>query len=288
MRKGLVLLALGTLILVGPAASASSVSFDDVVKMLEAKIGESIILRQVASSGVGFGVGVNEILALRKAGASDHLIESLMEWTTEAPAPAGKVEPAGGQEKLPFRIFKETTPDGEEVLHVTNLDASGRRMGGELPPRESAPRNRYEEQEPEGRESTYTVVGERGEPSPPVVVNIYPPAPPETPAYEPAYLSPYMYRDPYDYLYPRGRLPGYYPGFYGGLCGVNRPGSCSHFMMQHTHYGSGWTGGCRASGCPHPGVTVAPAPRSGVEYRPIGPATAQTILQTIRSQIGRK
>lgn len=290
MRRNVVRLLL-ILSLAFPAsavtAAARPVSLDDVLNLIKASVGDSIILRQAASAGCSFSVGVSEVLKLKEAGAGDALIESLMKI---APPDAGQEEnaAAGGEGgSLPFRIFTETTPNGQKVLHVTNLDQAGRRIGGEVPPEEHVPYNLYQSREPEpARESDYGVVGNGGESAAPVVVNVYPPSPAVESYVQDGYVSPFMYRDPYDYQYPRGTLPGYYPGyFYGGYpcrnCGVpSPPGSYSHFQNHHTHYGG--NRGCSLGPRPTPYTAVQSFAQRWI---PIGPASAQQALPRMRANV---
>lgn len=232
---------------------AGEVSFDDLLALLKAGVGESVILRQVAASGTIFDIGVQEILALKEAGAPDSLIEALMPASEEArQEEAPPAEPVVNAE-APFRIFKEMTEDGQEVLHITNLDPSGRPMGARVSRSEPTPPNRYRSRE--GREEyagepgvqTYEVPAQGGGIENRVVVTLLPPAPPPAPeiqvvpvATEP-YASPYMHRDPYASLYPRGILPGYLNTGCRYACGrrhphrahLSPPGSYTHYVRHH-------------------------------------------------------
>lgn len=252
------------------ASAPAPLSLDDVVSLLNAKVGTSIILRQVSSSGITFTMGVHEILAMKNAGADDALIEALIGRSSQM-RDAASSESADSSS---FRIYKETSEDGEEVLHITNLDEQGRRIGGEAQQPADYP-NRYDTSAQAAaraeRQQEYSVIGEK---QPPVVVNVYPPGNEGYEGVEAAYVSPYQYSDQYAYLYPRGRLPGLYYGSYG--CGLRRgaplPGSYTHFMMYHTHYG---------------GPPSSPAPvlssHLGPRYVAIGPASAQAALPAIRA-----
>jgi len=227
---------------------ADEVSFEDLVALLKAGVGEQVILRQVALSGTGFEIGVAEILALKEAGAPDTLIEALM----PAPAEASIEEPVEPfiAENAPFRIFKEKTEDGQEVLHITNLDSYGRPIGGGAGGSEAATPNRYRSREGyverPGADS-YEDPAYGGGLENRVVVSLLPPAPPSSsepvivPVASEPLVSPYVYRDPYAYSYPRGILPGY--GYTGCRypCGrlhhhrtrLTPPGSYSHYVRYH-------------------------------------------------------
>ncbi len=271
------------------AASTDPITLDDIVALLKAGAGESLILKQVAVSSPAFTIGVQEVLRLKEAGASDSLIEALMR--ENGPARAAGPAAEGLDVSGSFRIFKEVSSEGREILHITNLDPSGRRLGGGYEAGPEASPNRYESEgrgpseRPDSEASgEYAVIGERSEAGP-VIVNVYPPAPPAPGVFDGEYQSPYMYRDPYAYRYPRGRLPGYYPGSYAGGCRpygvVSPPGSYSHFRMFHTHYGGNPLDGLNGWSDPR-----VPARRLGPHYRSIGPASAQESLVRIRGPIG--
>jgi hypothetical protein len=261
-----------SILFAGFASTPSPLTLDDVVSLLNAKVGASIILRQASSSGISFTMGVREILAMKSAGADDALIEALISRSSRK----GDAASSESADASSFRIYKETSEDGEEVLHITNLDEQGRRIGGEVESRADYP-NRYDASAPSAakaeREQEYSVIGER---QPPVVVNVYPPGGEGYDGVEAAYVSPYQYSDPYAYLYPRGRLPGMYYGSYGRGCGLRGgtplPGSYTHFMMYHTHYG----------GPPSSPAPIA-APHFGPRFVAIGPASAQAALPAIRA-----
>ena len=264
-RSRLLIPAVGLVFLFSSASPPASapVSLDDVVALLRAGVGESIILKEIGDGGPSFALGVQEVLRLKAAGAGDHLIEALM-----APHPGGAAmggEPAGPEpSRQPgYRIYKERAADGQEVLHVTNLDEQGRRLGGESPDPVEVP-NRYDTSERgEGSGSRadrryngeYAVIGDSA-PSPPVVVNVYPPESTAPVGYAGGYGSPYMYRDPYAYSYPGGILPGYRPayGYFRPPGTFAPPGSATHFQRSHWENGG------------------MPCSRLGPNYAPIGSA----------------
>jgi hypothetical protein len=159
----------------GPAVAPASatrttrmMTVDDTLALLKAGVSEKVILRQVAATGTRLALSVPQILKLKAAGASDALLAALMGPTT-APA-AGGARPEGQS----IRVYREKNESGEEVLHVTNLDAAGRRIGGELddwidsgsPHADtlaSRPADRYAGDAAESRQA-------------PVIVNVYPPS----------------------------------------------------------------------------------------------------------------
>jgi len=234
------------------AAAPAPITLDDVVALLKAGAGESLISREIGRSAPAFDVGVQETLRLKQAGASDQFIERLM----------GDPEATGADASEPasYRVVREKTADGGEILLVTNLDASGKRMGGEIRHAAAAAAS------PPGSAVEYRVADEA--PPAPVIVNVYP-APPQMAAdYADGYSSPYMYRDPYASSYPGGILPGYYPFFSAG----NRYAGIGHGGNRGRCDGPG--------GGPHGGARSlwqrsmeAPRRFAGPTYSPIGPAT---------------
>lgn len=77
-----------------PAASAGSgLNVAGVVSMLNAGISEDIILEKIHKSGQTFDLSAEDMVALKKAKASDNLIKAMME-ATPAPAPAAAPGPA--------------------------------------------------------------------------------------------------------------------------------------------------------------------------------------------------
>jgi hypothetical protein len=83
----------------------AKLSVNDIVKMLQAKISESIIVAKVKKSGTAFDLSADQLVTLKKAGGSDSLMEVLLDpakpysatpasVVTAAPAPAAEPTPA--------------------------------------------------------------------------------------------------------------------------------------------------------------------------------------------------
>jgi len=241
--------ALAFLLSAPASIPSTTVTLDDVLALLKAGVGESIILKEIGAGGPSFDLGVQEVLRLKAAGAGDALIERLMA-ARSADSSAADSTANQEQERPPaYRIFRETTADGHEVLHVTNLDAQGRRMGADGPEAEEAPR-------PEPRVDREEFIGGGASAASPVVVNVYPPDSSAPEGYAAGNDSPYMYRDPYAYSYPSGILPGYRPafGFFRPPGAFAPPGSANRVRRAH-----GEGGGRSCS-------------RLGPNYAPIGSA----------------
>lgn len=240
------MLLCAAVLLAPPAAAAAPVGLDRILEMVEAGVGDAIILRQVAASRPDFTVGIDEVLRLSEAGASDALIDGLMDLAgTGEPAPADPAPGAGVTAPLDdepgFRIYRETGADGNPVIHITNLDATGRRMGGPAPDPEPAPHNAYLSRHDDVYVDARETAAPPGGPAataPPVVVNIF------TPDNEPVVI-----KDESDDPYLRPYVAGYLPGYYGwgrhgrriwGPSGVpSPPGSYSHYKRYHAGDGQG-------------------------------------------------
>ena len=77
----------------GPAAMTNR----DVLKLLQAKFSEDIIISKIKQSKTNFDTSVDALVALRTAGATDRLITFMMD-PTAAPAPAAAAAPAAAPE----------------------------------------------------------------------------------------------------------------------------------------------------------------------------------------------
>ncbi|HET9480347.1 MAG TPA: hypothetical protein VFP98_01195, partial [Candidatus Polarisedimenticolia bacterium] len=233
--------------------------------LLEARIGETIILKQIRATGTRLALNVDALIRLKAAGASDELLEALLDgW--DRPGPDGSAqastEPEAGGSAVTsrpgsapiqaaasssFRVLSQVNDAGERVLLVTNLDASGRRIGGELEPRSG--RNVVHERV-DTAPSASIDSGEHARQAP-VIVNIHPPPAEGEPMDGAGYDEP-------EPAYPGGLYPAYAGfGLYGfvpahhrhgpscvhrggryGSFAPDPPGSWSHFLRYH-HPGAG-------------------------------------------------
>lgn len=75
-----------------PSPSTPGLSLDDIIKMVEAKVSESIIVSKVKKNEKAFDLSPDQLIVLKKAAASDGLIEVLMDpskaYTPPSPTPA--------------------------------------------------------------------------------------------------------------------------------------------------------------------------------------------------------
>lgn len=268
--------AVASAALAGPA-----MSLDDVEALLRAGVGESVILRQLGDSPSLPPLQVGDLIRLKAAGASDALLEQLQTAAddgAERAAAPGEAAPAAvpDADESSFRIFTEVGENGEKVLHITNLDPSGRRIGGPAGSEAPTGTNPYTPRDAEPYEEPAWDDGyERAQP--PVVVNVFPPPQEAAPARA---ESPYIYRDPYAYRYPGGRLPGYYG------CGLNGrgyargvpspPGSYSHYLTYHGKPSQLYNGALAYRSKVTSGHPLGP------HYRVIGPASGYASITRYR------
>src|SRR5688500_12781579 len=99
-----------------PPRSAEPVSVREIARMLRSGVREDVILMHVNTVGVSSQASTQDLKSLRSAGASDRLLDAILH----------------PQETSPARVILRTDPDGQQVVHMTNLDDSGRRLGGEV------------------------------------------------------------------------------------------------------------------------------------------------------------
>ena len=60
------------------AVSAEPIELDDVIRLLEAGVGERVVIAQIEANGVGFDLSTEEILALKEEGVPESVIEALI------------------------------------------------------------------------------------------------------------------------------------------------------------------------------------------------------------------
>ncbi|TDI32892.1 MAG: hypothetical protein E2P03_05775, partial [Acidobacteria bacterium] len=100
----LVIALLVTMAVATPAGTAEPMALEDVLRLLEAGISAHLVLIQVERTGTYLDPGVDDLIALRRAGADDALMMMLMD-RHDASADARTMEstPSGG-----VRIFVDT------------------------------------------------------------------------------------------------------------------------------------------------------------------------------------
>jgi hypothetical protein len=127
-----VALVVGLVLTALPARADDPLTVDDLVRLLEASVGEQVVRKKVQLTGSRFDLDVDAILRLRAAGASSSLLEFLLdtaaggaEQTATQAGPAGTTGPDDEA-----RVFRARTSDGREAIVLTNL-------GGERGPPEA-------------------------------------------------------------------------------------------------------------------------------------------------------
>lgn len=123
-----------------PAGAVGGLAITDLIRLMDEGIGPSVIVKKIRSTGVAFHAGVDALLALKRGGASDAILEAVIE-ADDRPAAPGNVSPAGGPAVAPLRsyvededlrIYEVRDPAGRRFLVLTNIDENGRRLGGEV------------------------------------------------------------------------------------------------------------------------------------------------------------
>jgi hypothetical protein len=136
------------LLLLVASFAYAAVSLDDIVKLSKLKTSDEVILKLVQKEGLNKPVTSKDVVFLKQQGVSDRVIQYLVKLSdTEAQ----KLPPQQGKSVYideNMRAYYTTTKSGKRIRVVTNLDESGKRMGGELPPDPEPPQEqpmaRYE------------------------------------------------------------------------------------------------------------------------------------------------
>ena len=87
-------LAVVLLLSLSLAAQATVMTNDDVVKMVKAGVGDTLVLQQIDRSQPAFDTSVDGVIALKRAGVSDTVINRIM--SARAPATVVSSAPAPG------------------------------------------------------------------------------------------------------------------------------------------------------------------------------------------------
>ncbi len=121
----LVITLLVTMGIAAPAGAAEPLELVDIVRLLEAGIGADLVLMQIQRTDTFLDLGVDDLIALRGAGADDALMATLMD-QNDAAAGATVASSPGTN----MRVFIDTKRDGRQAIVLTNLDENGRRLDG--------------------------------------------------------------------------------------------------------------------------------------------------------------
>lgn len=118
---GIVGLAIGSLC----GQTAGPLTNDDVLKMVGRGLAESTILTVIQASPSNFDVSVASILALKKAGASEKVIDAVLRTAFSKPAPPSppNASPGPGTPNAPFvRMLPVGLPAGPSALASLPLE----------------------------------------------------------------------------------------------------------------------------------------------------------------------
>jgi hypothetical protein len=130
----LLALLLPVALAVVPSPAAEPMSLDDVVRLLDAEVGEEIIRKQMLRTESSIDLDVEDILRLQAAGASHELIAFLQD---SGAGPAAAVPPAGdslpGDEPLSpgVQVIQTRTEEGDDAVLLTNIEAGPPSARGE-------------------------------------------------------------------------------------------------------------------------------------------------------------
>jgi hypothetical protein len=77
-----------------PAAGQETLTNESIVSMVKGGLSEAVVLARIRSSPANFDTSTNSLLALKKAGVSDKVIEAMVSAPKSAPAAAAAPAPA--------------------------------------------------------------------------------------------------------------------------------------------------------------------------------------------------
>jgi hypothetical protein len=116
---GLVLFAL--LALAPGAASAQPMTVDEVIKLIDNDVSENVIIANIEETGSYFNLSTEDLIELRKAGASDDLVRYMIMRTPGGPPPPTPGTPGEVEVNVTGRVSGEkpaTAPDKLAELTV--------------------------------------------------------------------------------------------------------------------------------------------------------------------------
>jgi hypothetical protein len=109
----------------GALPAAEPLTTGDMVALLEAGIGSDLVRMQAERTGTRLDPEVEDLLALRRAGASEELLAFLMH-TADVQAAAPSTHEASSE----VRVYVDDSHDGGSAIVLTNLDEGGQRLDG--------------------------------------------------------------------------------------------------------------------------------------------------------------
>lgn len=115
MRRAAMLVAFPSLLILAPAAGNSQLSKEDLLTLLREGFGEEVIIEKIRVSGVSFDLSVPVMLELKRAEASDRILQAILESqgpTTKERPPTS--EPADEMVLVPAGTFLMGRSEGNE------------------------------------------------------------------------------------------------------------------------------------------------------------------------------
>ena len=102
-----------------PPKGTKKLTKDDVIKMSKAGIPDSVIIGKISKSGTVFNLEVSEIVALKKAGVSEKVIEAMVNTEMNEGRPETTKKPSGTGTPRAGRTPTPPPSEEEEILGVT-------------------------------------------------------------------------------------------------------------------------------------------------------------------------
>lgn len=120
----LLLVSLSAALLAQTPAKTETSDLDSLVAMVESKLPDSLILKQVQKSGKVYNLQPQDLVRLQKAGASEKLLEALMEGPAAAAAPTAPAAPAAlAAPAAPAPLAPEARAAGEAPAAAAAAEA---------------------------------------------------------------------------------------------------------------------------------------------------------------------
>lgn len=128
---------LAAAVLTCAAAAAQTMTAQDVVRLKEEGIGEAVIMAQIEATGTRFHLTTDEIVSLKRAGASDDLLMTMIKGPgTTTPAPAPTPAPASDHSAPAPPAYREmeggvdlypgaSGPRGRVTVHLEDIGSKG-------------------------------------------------------------------------------------------------------------------------------------------------------------------
>jgi len=117
-------------------AAKPALTNDDVIKMVQVKLGDGVIIAKIKSSACKFDTGTDALIKLKQAGVSDSVMQAMTEAgagvATSAAAPAGPPPDPNdpNAEHDPGIYYLHETPEGRRMVELQPTAYSGAKSGG--------------------------------------------------------------------------------------------------------------------------------------------------------------